>query len=107
MIVGVVRVSLLLRESHSLKDKRRVLRSIKDRVGARLNVSIAEVGSQDFHQRADLGAAVVSTERPHAESMLGEVLKIVDRAPGAERFDTKFEFYGFDDGVGPAPDAGG
>lgn len=99
MIVGVVRVALLLRESHSLKDKRRVLRSIKDRVSARFNASIAEVGSQDFHQRADLGAAVVSTDRGHAESMLGELLKVVDRAPGAERFDTRFEFYGFDAGT--------
>ena len=70
--------------------------TLLDRVRAHLNVAIAEVGSQDFHQRADLGAAVVSTERTHAESMLTEVLKIVDRAPGAERFDTRFEYLGFE-----------
>ena len=92
MIVGVLKVSLRLRESHSLKDKRRVVRSIKDRVRARLNVSIAEVDSQDLWQRADLGAVTVSEGHTHAESVLTNVIKIIDRAPGAERFDTTLEF---------------
>ena len=93
MIVGVLRVSLIIRESRSLKDKRRVVKSIKDRVRNRLNAAIAEVDSQDLRQRADLAAVTVSTERAHAESVLGEVVKIIDRAPGAERFDTDFEYY--------------
>ena len=92
MIVGVLRVSLLLRESHSLKDKRRVVRSIKDRVRSRLNVAISEVDSQDFHQRADLGAVTVSGSRTKAEQVLADVLKIIDRAPSAERFDTDVEY---------------
>jgi uncharacterized protein YlxP (DUF503 family) len=92
MIVGVLKVSLLLRESHSLKDKRRVVKSIKDRVRARTNAAIAEVASQDLWQRADLGAVTVSSSRVHAESVLKEVLKIIDRAPSAERFDTDLEF---------------
>ena len=92
MIVGVLRVSLLLRESHSLKDKRRVLRSIKDRVRNRLNVSIAEGDSQDLHQRADLGAVTVSGSRTRAGQVLTDVLKIIDRAPMAERFDTDVEY---------------
>ena len=93
MIVGVLRVSLLIRGSHSLKDKRRVVKSVKDRVRNRLNAAIAEVDSHDFHQRADLAAVTVSTERAHAESVLTEVLKIIDRAPGAERFDTDLEYF--------------
>ena len=92
MIVGVLKVSLLLRESHSLKDKRRVLRAIKDRVRNRMNVSIAEVASQDLHQRADLGAVTVSASRTHAEQVLSAVLKLIDRAPAAERFDTEVEY---------------
>ena len=92
MIVGVLRVSLLIRESHSLKDKRRVVKSIKDRVRARLNASIAEVDSHDFHQRADLAAVTVATDRSRAESVLKDVLKIVDRAH-AERFDTDLEYF--------------
>jgi len=92
MIVGVLKVSLLLRESHSLKDKRRVLRGIKDRVRNRLNVAIAEVDSQDLHQRADLGAVTVSGSRTRVEQVLTDVLKVIDRAPTAERFDTEVEY---------------
>jgi uncharacterized protein YlxP (DUF503 family) len=91
MHIAVLRVSLLIRESRSLKDKRRVVKSIKDRVRNRLNVSIAEVGDPDLRQRADLAAVTVSGDHSHAESVLNSVLKIVDQAP-AERFDTQIEF---------------
>jgi uncharacterized protein YlxP (DUF503 family) len=92
MIVGVLKVSLRLRESRSLKDKRRVVRSIKDRVRARFNVAIAEVASQDLRQRADLGAVTVSESRTHVESVLTQVLRVIDGARGAERFATDLEF---------------
>jgi uncharacterized protein YlxP (DUF503 family) len=93
MIVGVLRISLLLRESHSLKDKRRVVKSLKDRVRARFNVSIAEVASQDFHQRADLAVVAVSGERAPLESVLDEVLKVASRVRGAEPFDVRREYF--------------
>ncbi|MCU0724454.1 MAG: DUF503 domain-containing protein [Planctomycetes bacterium] len=93
MTVGVLRVSLLLRESHSLKDKRRVVRSIKDRVRARLNVAISEVASQDFHQRADLAAVTVSEARDQVDSSLQAVLRIIDAAHEAERFETRMEYF--------------
>jgi hypothetical protein len=92
VIVGVLRVSILIRESHSLKDKRRVVKSIKDRVRARLNVAIAEVSNQDLRQRADLAAVTVAGDRARVEEVLGDVLKIVDRAH-AERFDTSVEYF--------------
>jgi uncharacterized protein len=93
MFVGVLTFGLLVRESRSLKDKRRVVKSIKDRIRNRLNVSIAEVGSQDQRQRAELAAVTVSGSRSRAQSVLSDVLSIVDRVPGAERFETRLEFY--------------
>ncbi|MBI3003134.1 MAG: DUF503 domain-containing protein [candidate division NC10 bacterium] len=60
MIVGTAVVELQLPENGSLKGKRKVLRSIKDRIRVRFNVSIAEVDRQDAWQRATLGVAVVS-----------------------------------------------
>jgi len=93
LFVGVLEVSLLMRGSHSLKDKRRVVRSIKDRVRARLNASIAEVGDPDLHQRADLAAVTVSGDRMRAEAVLNDVLKIIDHARGAERFETRLEIH--------------
>ena len=93
MIVGVLRVSLLIRESRSLKDKRRVVKSIKDRVRNRLNAAIAEVENQDLRQRADLGAVTVSESRARVESVLNDVLSIIDRNHAAERFDTTVEYF--------------
>ena len=71
MVVGVRSWELALAGCQSLKDKRRVVKSLKDRLHNRFNVSAAEVDYQDAWQRAALAASVVSTERRHAEEVLG------------------------------------
>jgi len=75
VIVGVGTWELHLAGCQSLKDKRRVIRSLKDRLHQRFNVSAAEVAHHDTWQRAALACSVVSTERRHAE----EVLTACDR----------------------------
>jgi len=60
VVVGVIRAELRIFGASSLKEKRAVLRRIKDRVRERHNVSIAEIGHQDLWQRALLGVATVS-----------------------------------------------
>ncbi|MGK7346697.1 MAG: DUF503 domain-containing protein [Candidatus Nitrospinota bacterium M3_3B_026] len=77
MVVGVLRVHLALRGNRSLKGKRQVVRSIKDRVKSRFNVSIAEVDGHDAHQRALLGISVVAVDAPHADSQLQQALRLV------------------------------
>lgn len=72
----------------SLKDKRAVLKSLKDRLHHRFNVSVAETAHQDLWQRAELAASVVSTDRRHAERVLREVDRVVAAAPGARVMDT-------------------
>jgi hypothetical protein len=66
MVIGVVRTELLIHGAGSLKEKRAVLRRIKDRSRARHNISVAEVGFQDQHQRSQLGFAAVA----HSEESL-------------------------------------
>jgi hypothetical protein len=78
MIVGVCRVSLMLGDSHSLKEKRAVLRKIKDRVQQKFNCAISEVGDQDVWQSAQLGFAVVSNERGFTQSMVQRILAFID-----------------------------
>src|SRR5215510_10055269 len=78
MVVGVCRVSLLLEESQSLKDKRSVLRRIKDRVAQKWNCAIAEVGDADVWQSAQLGFAVVSNERGYTQSVVQKILAFID-----------------------------
>ena len=67
MIVGTLRVRLLIREARSLKDKRQVVKSIKDRLRNHFNVSVAEVEAQDSRQLAVLGMALVSNEAHHVK----------------------------------------
>ena len=85
MTVAIARVTLVLAAAHSLKDKRMVLRRLKDRVRDRFNVSIAEVDAQDVWQRAVVGITLVGGDRKHVESSIDEVLRFVrENAPVAK-----------------------
>ncbi len=84
MFVGIAKISLVIGESHSLKDKRMVLRRIKDRVRERLSVALNEVGEHDIWQRAELGCAVVSAERHKAQALLDAVANVALAAGGAQ-----------------------
>jgi uncharacterized protein len=91
MIVGSLRVRLLVRESRSLKDKRQVVRSIKDRLRNRYNVSVAEVEAQDHRQLAILGLAMVSNEGSHIRTVLAEIVQLLRSHPVAELIDYHLE----------------
>ena len=92
MIVGVIVWELHLVACQSLKDKRSVLKSLKDRLHNRFNVSVAETAHHDLWQRAELAASVVSTDRQHAERVLREADRLVADAPGARIVDTSTSY---------------
>lgn len=77
MVVGTLEVELIVAESHSLKARRRVVRSLKDRIRARFNVSVADVGDQNVWQRIILGVAVVTNDRRFADEVLAKVFDLV------------------------------
>ena len=77
MTLAIARVTIFIGGSHSLKEKRMVVRRIKDLVRGKFNVSIAEVGELDVWQRAVLGIALVANEPKFADSALDEVLRFV------------------------------
>jgi uncharacterized protein YlxP (DUF503 family) len=91
MCVGVLRIELLLRGNTSLKGKRQILRSIKDRTRRKFNVSIAEVDHNDLWQRAALGVCCASNDRKHANSMLSEVVKFIEYNFPTELLDYSIE----------------
>src|SRR5262249_21285720 len=91
MIVGSLRVRLLLRESRSLKDKRQVVRSIKDRLRNHFNVSVAEVEAQDNRQLAVLGVAMGSNEAAHVRTSLEQIVAALRSHPIAELLDHEIE----------------
>jgi uncharacterized protein YlxP (DUF503 family) len=73
------RLQLFLGDSHSLKDKRQVLNSLKERIHHRFNVSVAEVDDNELWQRAALGIAVVSSASRHANEVLSKIVRFVEQ----------------------------
>jgi uncharacterized protein len=78
MVVGVLRLTFHVPHARSLKDKRRVVQKFKDRVRARFDVSIAEVGAQDKLQRAVFGVSVVSGDAAVCDSVLAQVAHVAE-----------------------------
>jgi uncharacterized protein YlxP (DUF503 family) len=77
VVVGVLVWELEVLGSHSLKDKRRVVKSLKERLQSRFKVSAAETNYQDLWQRAELSACVVSGERHHVDEVLDSMDRLV------------------------------
>jgi len=92
VIVGVLRIELFIPESGSLKTKRFAIRSIKDRLKNRFNVSVAEVDNGDKWQRASLAIAAVSNESKHMESILGNVMNLVYGDSRVEVIDSSIQY---------------
>lgn len=92
MIVGLITWELHLDACHSLKEKRRIVKSLKDRLHQRFNVSAAETDHQDVWQRAELSACVVNADRRHAEQVLREADRLVDGAAGARIVDSSTSY---------------
>ena len=79
MVVLVAEVELYLPQSSSLKDKRQVVKSIKDRVRSRFNVSIAEIDHLELWQRCGLGLAVVSGDGARADELMGQAIRFIEQ----------------------------
>lgn len=72
-VVAVLTLEIIVEHSHSLKEKRHVVKSLKDRLRQRFNVAIAEIDGLDSWQRSVVAAVTVSNDRVHAEQMLQAV----------------------------------
>jgi uncharacterized protein YlxP (DUF503 family) len=84
-------------ESHSLKDKRMVLRRIKDRTRLKFNVAIAEVGDQDAWQQAQIGFAVVANDKRFVQEMLDKVLGFIESLAVAKIVDDEKDIVNYGD----------
>ena len=93
MVIGVLQIELFIPESNSLKSKRYAIRSIKDRLKNRYNVSVAEIDNADKWQRASLGIAAVSNESRHIQSMLGKALDLVYGDHRVEVIDSTIDYF--------------
>jgi len=91
MLVGTLRLRLALRSARSLKDKRQVVSSIKDKLHNNFNVSVAEIEEQDHRQLAVLGIAMVSNETQHLRTALSKIVDAIRSHPVAELVDYEIE----------------
>jgi uncharacterized protein YlxP (DUF503 family) len=109
--VGVLKIALLVRDSHSLKDKRAVVRRIKDRVEQKFKLGIAEVGALDLLQRAELGVAVAGSDRTYVSEVIDHIVGFVRGLGAAEVIDDRRDVFVYGDdavgwrGTGPDPGA--
>jgi uncharacterized protein YlxP (DUF503 family) len=93
MVVGTLKIEFRLTDNRSLKGKRKIVKSMVDKVKSRFNVSIAEVGSNDKWQKIELGISTVGNDRRHIDSSLNHTLKFLDSLCLAQIVDTEMEIF--------------
>jgi uncharacterized protein YlxP (DUF503 family) len=71
--IGVLTLEIRVEHSHSLKDKRHVVKSLKERLRQKFNVSVAEIDGQDLWQRSVVAVVTVASDRPYGERILQAV----------------------------------
>ena len=91
MVIGTLKIVLLVHDNRSLKGKRKIVRSMVDRVKNRFNVAVAEVGANDLWQRIELGVCTVGNDRRHVDASLTHVLSFLESLYLAEIVETDME----------------
>lgn len=83
MVVGVSIFELHIPEARSLKQKRKVVKGLIERVHHRFRVSIAETDYHDLHQRSEIAIAAIARDRSEGERLMNTVRDLIDSEPGA------------------------
>ncbi len=91
MFIGALQIELLIPDSTSLKEKRMVVRSIKQRLQNKYNISVAETDHQDLWQRATLGIAMVANDTRFLNEALDKILNFIDDQDQSQVIDHQIE----------------
>ncbi|MCP4575881.1 MAG: DUF503 domain-containing protein [Deltaproteobacteria bacterium] len=91
MVVGSLKIEFLLYDNRSLKGKRKVVRSMIDKVKSKFNAAIAEVGSNDKWQKIELGVTTVGNDRRHVDSSLNHILDFLESLCLAQIVNTEMD----------------
>lgn len=98
MFVGVARIVLQIPGARSLKDRRQVVKSFKERLRARLPVSVSEVGDVERHQVASVGVAAVARQSGYVRSVLSQAVEMAQNLPNGVLADVRTEVLSFGEG---------
>ncbi len=94
MIIGILRLEFRLHEVRSLKEKRRIANSLKQKLKNKFNVAVSEVDSQDSHSRLALAAVTVANETKRVQSQLSKAVSMIEASTSEELVDTHLEIFG-------------
>ncbi|GLI33880.1 DUF503 domain-containing protein [Desulforhabdus amnigena] len=97
MTVGIARVTFRLHGNQSLKEKRKVVKSLIEKSRHRFNVSVAEVADQDVHQRTTIGVAVIGSDGRVINSLLDRIIDFMDSLSLADMVEREFELIALGD----------
>ena len=92
MVVGIVQFTLTIPNAMTLKDKRRAIKSLKDRLSHRFNISVAEVDALDAMRTAIIGVSMVSNDQSHVNGALDQVVNYVRNDPNVILDEYEMEF---------------
>jgi uncharacterized protein len=96
MPIGLLTLEIHIADARSLKDKRQVLRSLKDRLRSHFNVAVAELDHQDLWQRSRVGVVSISNDGKHLEESLSAIAAESERVLGRDLISQEIEY--FEDG---------
>jgi uncharacterized protein YlxP (DUF503 family) len=91
MVIGVLTLELFLSESSSLKCKRKIIKSLLDKVKFRFNLAVAEIDKQDQWKHSVVGMACITNDVSHAHQMLSTVIKFIEHQGTVEILDIRTE----------------
>ena len=91
MKVGCCSIKFFLHGNNSLKGKRRITKSIKDRLRNKFNISVAEIGDQDVLQSLHIGIVAVGSDHKYLDGLMSKVVESIDKMNLAEMTDCQFE----------------
>ena len=91
-VVGVLDIRLVIRSANTLKDKRRIIKSLKDRIKNNFNVSVSETGTLDHCKYSKLGIAMVGNDKRYINSTLSNLINMFRCAVSVELVDYHLEF---------------
>jgi uncharacterized protein YlxP (DUF503 family) len=93
MPIGLLTLEILVNDAQSLKDKRQVLRGLKDRLRSHFNVAVAELDHQDLWQRSLVGVVGISSEESHLAELLQSALEASEKLLGRDLVSHEIEYY--------------
>lgn len=93
MHIGVCKVKLYLPESRSLKDKRRVIKSMITRLRNKFNIAISEIEAQDMHQSAILAAVTVANEQKFVSQIISKSVRHIEENTSVVLLDYETEYF--------------